>query len=192
MLWCHPPGCSERKMSSNVCVSWLLVVMFHTWIGTNKRQTQNHEWRTLFTTFHACRPAQNWLSPLLKDTPAAKPRYTPNSGCPGRLKPVLLKPVGRMSILGEFDLPGVLPGCLLGRPFCASKQGLQAPGSELTGKCLGIPRTETWPKMAHADDSVYCNWVKVWPNSLSLYICSQRAKIAAGAFESSIIMQALI
>ena len=65
---------------------------------------------------------------------------------PGHLKPVILKPVGRMSMLGEFDLPGVVPGCFLGRPFCASKQGLQAPGSELLGQKLGIPRTEKWPK----------------------------------------------
>ena len=62
-----------------------------------------------------------------------------------------------MSVLGEFDLPGVVPGCFLGRPFCALlKQGLQAPGSELLGQKLGIPRTEKWPKTGHADDWVYC------------------------------------
>ena len=65
--------------------------------------------------------------------------------------------------LGEFDLPGVVPGCFLGHPFCASKQGVQAPGSELLGQSLGIPRTEKWPKTGHADDWVYCDWVKVWP-----------------------------
>ena len=31
---------------------------------------------------------------------------------PGHLKPVILKPAGRMSILGEFDLPGMVPGAL--------------------------------------------------------------------------------
>ena len=77
----------------------------------------------------------------------------------GHLKPVIVKPVGRMSVLAEFDLPGVVPGCFLGRPFCASKQGLQAPGSELLGQKLGIPRTEKWPKTGHADDWVYCDWV---------------------------------
>ena len=77
---------------------------------------------------------------------------------PGHLKLVILKPVGRMSIWGKFELPGVVFGCFLGRPFCASKQGLQAPGSELLGH-LGIPRTEMWPKTGHADDWVYCDWV---------------------------------
>ena len=55
-----------------------------------------------------------------------------------------------MSLLGEFALPGVVPGSLLGRPFCASKQGLQAPDPELL---------EKWPKTGHADDWVYCDWV---------------------------------
>ena len=45
------------------------------------------------------------------------------------------------------------------RPCCASKQGLQAPGPELLGRSLGIPRTEKWPKTEHADDWVYCDWV---------------------------------
>ena len=76
---------------------------------------------------------------------------------PEHLKPVILKPVGGMSILGELDLPGVVPGCFLGRPFCASKQGLQAPGSELLGQSLGIPWTEKWPKTGYADDWVYCD-----------------------------------
>ena len=57
-----------------------------------------------------------------------------------RKKPVILKPVGRMSFLGEFDLAGVVLGCFLGRPFCASKQGLQAPGCD-------------------EDDWVYCDCV---------------------------------
>ena len=38
--------------------------------------------------------------------------------------------------MGEFDLPGVVPACFFGRPFCASKQGLQAVGSELLGQSL--------------------------------------------------------
>ena len=64
------------------------------------------------------------------------------------------KPVGRMSILGEFGITRVIPGCFLRRPFCASKQGLRAPGLELLGQSLGIPRTEKWPKTGHADDWV--------------------------------------
>ena len=64
-----------------------------------------------------------------------------------------------MSILGEFDFVGVVPECFLGRSFCASKQGFQAPGSELLGQSLGIPRTEKWPKTGHADDWVYFDWV---------------------------------
>ena len=54
---------------------------------------------------------------------------------PGHLKPVILKPVGQMSVLGQFDLPGVVPGCFLGRPFCASK-------TRVAGSWLGIARTE--------------------------------------------------
>ena len=69
-----------------------------------------------------------------------------------------IKPVGRMSILREFDVPGVVPGCFLGRPFCASKQELRAPGSELLGQSLGIPRTEKWPKPGHAHDWIYYDW----------------------------------
>ena len=48
-------------------------------------------------------------------------------------------------IFGEFDVPGVVPGCFLGRTFCASKQGLQALGSELLGQSLGIPRQKNGP-----------------------------------------------
>ena len=63
---------------------------------------------------------------------------------PGHLKPVILKPVGRTSILGEFDLPGVVLGCFPGRPSCASKQGLQAPGSELLRQTLGQKNGPRW------------------------------------------------
>ena len=69
---------------------------------------------------------------------------------PRHLKPVILKPVGRMSILREFDLPGVVPGVIPRTPVL---------GSELLGRSLGIPRTEKWPKTEHADDWVYCDWV---------------------------------
>ena len=34
----------------------------------------------------------------------------------------------------------MVPGCFLGRPFCASKQGLRAPGSELLGQKNGPRR----------------------------------------------------
>ena len=82
---------------------------------------------------------------------------------PGRLKPVILQPVGRMSISGEFDLPGVVPECFLKRPFCGSKKGFRASGSELLGQSLGIPWTAKWAKTGHADDWVYYDWVQVWP-----------------------------
>ena len=86
--------------------------------------------------------------------------FSGNNSDPGHLKPVILKPVGRMSVLGEFDLPGVVPGCFLGRPFCASKQGLQAPGSELLGLLARNPSDrKDWPKTGHADDWVFCDWV---------------------------------
>ena len=78
------------------------------------------------------------------------------------------KPVGRMSVLGEFDLPGVVPGCFLGRPFCASKQGFQAPGSELLGQKLGIPQTEKWPKTGHADYWVIVTGLRCSPSFSSL------------------------
>ena len=45
-----------------------------------------------------------------------------------------------MSSLGEFDLPGVVPGCFLGCPFCASKQGLQDRASESLGQRNGARR----------------------------------------------------
>ena len=64
---------------------------------------------------------------------------------------------------GRFDLSGLVLGCFFGRPVCASKQGLQAPGSELLGQSLKIPRTEKCPKTGDADDWVYCDWVEVWP-----------------------------
>ena len=55
---------------------------------------------------------------------------------------------GRSDVsFGGFDLPGVVPGCFLGRPFCASKQGLQAPrrncsdrASESLGQKIGPRR----------------------------------------------------
>ena len=78
--------------------------------------------------------------------------------CPGHLKPVILKLVGRMSILGELTSQGWSLGAS-SDPFCASKQGWQALGSELLGQSLRIFRTEKWPKTGHADDWVYCHRV---------------------------------
>ena len=88
-------------------------------------------------------------------SPPPKPSL---SSYPGHLKPVISKPVGRMSVLGEFDLPGVVPGCFLGRPFCASKQGLQAPGSNCSDRS-SESSDRKWPKTGHTDDWVYCDWV---------------------------------
>ena len=70
-----------------------------------------------------------------------------------------LKPVGRMSSLGEFDLPGWLLGASSDAHSALQKQGLRAPGSELLRQNLGIPWTEKWPKTGHADDWVCCDWV---------------------------------
>ena len=82
------------------------------------------------------------------------------------LKPVILKPVGRMSILGEFDLPGVVCGCFLGRPFCASKK--RVAGSRLlarncSDRASESLRQKTWPKTGHVDDCVYCDWAQCGP-----------------------------
>ena len=41
----------------------------------------------------------------------------------GHLKPVILKPVGRMSILGEFDLPGVVLGASSDAHSALQKKG---------------------------------------------------------------------
>ena len=60
--------------------------------------------------------------------------------------PVISKPVGRMSSLGEFDLPGVVPGGGASSDAHSALQnkGLQAPGSEM-------PRNPTDRKMAQGD-----------------------------------------
>ena len=52
--------------------------------------------------------------------------------------------------------PGGVP-----RDACSavSKQRVWGSWLGIARKSLGIPRTEKWPKMAHADDSVYCDWV---------------------------------
>ena len=51
---------------------------------------------------------------------------------------LILKPVGQMPTLGEFDLPGVLPGVFPQTPIRRTRGG--------------IPRTEKWPKTGHTDD----------------------------------------
>ena len=71
----------------------------------------------------SCRKTRQ--EPLQAILCAQKPGPRPQkktSEVPAHLKPVILRPVGRMSILREFDLPGVVRGCFLRRPFCASKQ----------------------------------------------------------------------
>ena len=44
--------------------------------------------------------------------------------------------------------------------FCTAKQGVVGLRLGIARKCLGIPRTEKWPKTGHADDWIYCDWVK--------------------------------
>ena len=62
-------------------------------------------------------------------------RFSEILGSPVHLKPVILKPVGRMSILGEFDLPGVVPGCFPRTAVLRFK-------TRVAGPWLGIARTE--------------------------------------------------
>ena len=64
---------------------------------------------------------------------------------PVHLKRVMLKLVGRMSNLGDGH-----QNVSSDTHSALQNQGL---------KCLGIPRTEEWPKTGHADDWVYCDWV---------------------------------
>ena len=80
---------------------------------------------------------------------------------PGHLRLVTLKPVSRMSILGEFYLPRWFPGCFLELPFCTSKQGVVGSWLGIARKRLGILRTEKSPKTGRADGGVCCDWVWV-------------------------------
>ena len=43
---------------------------------------------------------------------------------PERLKPVMLRPVSRMSILGDLTSQGWSLACFFGRPFCNFKKGV--------------------------------------------------------------------
>ena len=75
-------------------------------------------------------------------TPLPVPTQPESDPNPGHLKPVMLKPVGQMSILGEFEVPGVVSGLLARTPILHIKtRGL--------GPLLGNPSDR---KMAHADD----------------------------------------
>ena len=69
---------------------------------------------------------------------------------PGHLQPVMSKPVGQMSILGEFHLPEVVPGVPPRTILHFKTRGCRL----LARKRLGIPRTEKWSKIRHAGDWV--------------------------------------
>ena len=76
---------------------------------------------------------------------------------PGLPKQFISKPVGQMSIFWECDkIPGVFS---LGA-FSDAHSGLQAPGPEVLGQNLGIPRTEKWLKTGHSDHKVAQN--RLW------------------------------
>ena len=75
----------------------------------------------------------------------------PSQG-PGHLKPVILKPVGRMSNLGEFDLPGVVPGALPRTLILRFK-------TRVAGSWLGIARTEPWNPSDRKSELIFGKWI---------------------------------
>ena len=68
-------------------------------------------------------------------------------------KPVVLKPVGRMSVLGEFDLPGVVSGCF--------RTPILHFNGRVAGSWLGIARTE--PRKP-SDRKVAQDGTSYWPH----------------------------
>ena len=76
------------------------------------------------------------------------------SGDPGHLKLLILKPVGRMSMLGEFDLSGVVPGVLPRGPRTPILHFKTKDYRPVARNCSEILRNPSWRKTGHADDWV--------------------------------------